>query len=159
MKRLLGIIAVLTVFISCSGEDTVTSPDPCTPFFYAESLQVEVQHIYLPLLKIWIWDATATYKYELEGCRGIIHTHEFAFNELGEVLVDQDNTIADCFEPINVQLDKTVRASTTDDLFNGYDSVTVYFTLRGLFQQCSGSTADSIAAILWSDTVRAEVIY
>jgi len=151
-------MALFAILSSCSGEDAVAPPEPCTPFFYAESLQVEVQHIYFPLLKLSIWDATATYKYELEGCRGKIHTHEFIFSELGETLVDQDNEIPDCFEPINVQLDKTARAFTTDDLFNGYDSVTVYFTLRGLFQQCSGGAADSIAAILWSDTVRAEVI-
>lgn len=158
MKRLLGIIAVCVVIISCSGEDTVTTPDSCTPFFYAESLQVEVEHIYIPLLDIWVWGVIATYTYELGGCSGKIHTHEFTFSELGETLIDQDNTIADCFEPIDVQLDKTIKISTADDLFFGLDSVTVCFTLRGLHQQCSGGTADSIAAIVWSDTVRAEVI-
>ncbi len=148
----------MVVLVSCSSEDSVIKPDPCTPFFHAESLHVEVEHIYLPLPGIWAWGITATYKYELEGCSGKIHTHEFNFSELGETLADYDNSIADCFEPTDVQLDKTVRKMTTDDLFNGYDSVTVYFTLRGLFQQCSGGSADSIAVISWSDTVRAKVI-
>ena len=158
MKRSLSILAALVILVSCSDEDTITTPEPCTPSFNADSLQVEVRHIYLPLLQQWVWGVTATYKYELEGCSGKIHTHEFTFSEVGAMLFDIDNTIADCFEPINVQLDKTVNASIFDDVFNGYDSVTVYFSLRGLFQQCSGGSADSIAAISWSDTVRAEVI-
>ena len=158
MNRLIGICALLAVIVSCSDEDTVTKPEPCNPFFHAESLQIEVQYIFLPYIKIWAWDVAASYKYELEGCSGKIHTHEFTFNELGDTLVDFDDTIADCIEPINVKLEKDAGVLTTDDLFNGYDSVTVYFTLRGLFQQCSRGSSDSIAAIEWSDTVRAEVI-
>lgn len=158
MNRLLCVFAILAVIVSCSDEDTVTKPEPCNPFFHAESLHIEVQHIFLPFIKIWAWNTTATYKYELEGCSGKIHTHEFKYIELGETLIDFDNTIADCIEPINVQLEKNTSVLTTDDLFNGYDSVTVYFTLRGLFQQCSGGSNDNIAAIVWSDTVRAEVM-
>lgn len=158
MNRLVVVFAMLAIVVSCSDEDTVIKPEPCNPFFHAESLAIEVQHVFLPHLKIWAWDVTATYKYELEGCSGKIHTHEFTFFELEKTLIDFDDTIADCIEPVNVQLDKDAGVLTTEDLFNGYDSVTVYFTLRGLFQQCSGGSSDSIAAIVWSDTVRTEII-
>ncbi len=159
MKRILVILAVVVVVVvSCSDDDSITAPEPCTPFFSAESLQVVVEYIYLPLLDVWVWGAKATYKYELYGCSGKIHTHEFVFSEPGETLTVHDNTIADCFEPIDIQLDKTARVSTTDDLFAGFDSVTVFFTLRGLHQQCYSGAVDSIAPIIWSNTVRAEVL-
>ena len=158
MKRIICIMAALLVVNSCSDEEKITAPDLCFPTFHAESLQVEVRHIYLPFLNRWVWDVAATYNYMLEGCRGKIHTHEFVFSEIGETLVNQDNTIADCFEPINVQLEKSVSVLTFNDIFQSYDSVTVYFRLQGLFQRCGRGSADSVAAISWCDTVRAEVV-
>ena len=160
MKQIIIVLAAIVFMSSCSGEDKITDTElePCIPFFYAESLKVEVRHIYLTLIDKWVWDASATYKYELEGCRGKIHTHEFTFVELGKTFVDHYDSIDNCNEPIDVQLEKTANVWTFDNLFDGYDSVTVCFTLSGLFQQCSCCSADSIAAISWNDTVRAEVI-
>ena len=161
MKYILIVLAVFILISSCSGDESTTAPEnpePCHPVFYAESLQVEVRHIYITLLKKWVWEARATYDYELEGCRGKIHTHEFTFIELGKTFLDHDNSIADCHEPIDVKLEKITSVSTFDNLFSGYDSVTVYFTLSGLFQQCNCCSADSIAAISWNDTVVARVI-
>jgi hypothetical protein len=155
MKRLLSLVILLAILLSCSDEETVAPPEPCTPFFHAESLQVEIDRIYLPLIGIHVWTTEATYKYRLEGCSGKIHTHEFSFREVTETFVDYDGSIADCFEPTDIDLYKTVGDLTSDDeIFTGYDSVTVYFTLRGLFQQCYGGSADSIDAIVWSDSVR-----
>jgi hypothetical protein len=158
MKKFLLAIVMLTVLHSCSDEDVVTEPELCHPFFHAESLRIEVQHIPLPLFKIWVWYAVAKYKYELEGCSGKIHTHIFTFAELGKKLIDIDDTVADCSEPMNVQLFKETFAVTDENIFAGYDSLTVYFTLRGIFQRCNGGSAVSVRAIVWSDTVRAEVI-
>ena len=158
MKYLIVVIAALVLINSCSDEDSISKPDSCIPFFSAESLQVEVRHIFIKVINIWVWEATATYKYKLEGCSGKIHTHEFNFNELDSTFIEQDKSIADCIEPADVQLEKTVSVSTFDDIFAGYDTVTVYFTLSGLFQQCSSGSADSIEVIFWSDTIRALVI-
>jgi len=155
MKRLLVLVFLFALVLSCSDEETLAPIEPCTPAFYADSLEVEIELIYFPLLRLNVWVATADYKCRLEGCRGKIHTHQFEFSEIPEILTDYDDSIADCIEPVGIDLYKTGEAvSTNDDIFTGYDSVTVYFTLKGLFQQCSGSSADSIDAIVWSDTLR-----
>ena len=109
------------------------------------------------MLDRWIAEATATYNYELTGCSGTIHTHSMAFSEFGSLLIVTDPSTTACAEPIDVQLERTVNLSAFNDLFAGYDSVTVHFSILGLFQECSGGSADSIAEISWTDSVRVQV--
>ena len=158
MKYGLIILLALLIVGSCTSEKSTIAPETCNPVFHADSLTVEVNHIFLVLIGTWVWEVSATYNYELEECSGKIHTHEFTFVEPGEIFTIQDNTVTNCGEPTDVELEKSVSFLTPDDIFAGLDSVTVYFTLSGLFQQCDCCSVDSIAPISWSDTVRAEVI-
>jgi hypothetical protein len=157
LKKILILIVILLLLGSCSEENT-TAPETVDTFFRAESLKVELMHIYITYLNVWAWQLTATYQYELKGSSGKIHTHTFYFEEIDTDIVKEDMQIADCSEPIDVELNKYLTGMILDDLFAGFDSVTVYFSLTGVFQECSGGSADSISVITWSDTIRADVI-
>jgi len=157
MKRLIGIIALLTLFISCSGEDTVAPPEPCNTSFSVDSLQIEVWHLYLEDYDTWRWFVLASYWYEINDYRGCIESHEFIFPETGDTLCWINHYKHLNCAPTDGRYFIGGGSSTQDDLFSGYDSLTVYFTLKGSFELfCAG--LDSVETIYWSDTVRVEVI-
>lgn len=157
MKKMIILVAFILLFVACSDERT-TNPESVETFFRAEALHVELIYINVAYLDECAWELHSRYDYELEGSAGKIHTHTFYFKEIDMYIVKDDSDLADCCEPEGMKLQKYITGLMLDDYFAGLDSVTVYFSLEGAFQDCSGGTADSIGAISWSRAVRAEVI-
>ena len=157
MKQLVGIFAILALLVSCSGEDIVAPPEPCNTSFSVDSLQIEVWHLYLEDYDTWHWFVLASYWYEINDYKGCIESHEFIFPETGDTLRWINHYIPLNCAPTEGRFYFGGGPSTQNDLFTGYDSLTVYFTLKGQFQLCCGGL-DSLETITWSDTVRVEVI-
>ena len=118
MKQLIGIFVILLLLASCSDEDTVAPPEPCNTSFSVDSLQIEVRHIYLKLLDIWLWTVHASYWYEINDYRAWIYLHEFIFSETSDTLYYFDNIIPEICEPTNGRFYKGGGTSTEDDLFS-----------------------------------------
>lgn len=157
MKRIILVLVIVLSVGACS-DDKSTAPEPVETSFRVGALNVELFYLYHPYLQLWAWELHATYKYEIEGSPGKIYTHWLYFEEADIDIVKDDFGADDCCEPADVEMDKYLTGLMLNDYFAGLDSVTVQFSLQGVFQDCSEGTADSIGAITWSDTVRARVI-
>jgi hypothetical protein len=154
MKKAILVIAIFILVNSCSDENsTAPEHEPIQPLFTADSLRVNVWFDY----GLFEWIADAGYKCKFEGYSGKIHTHAFTFIDLGLTLFDRRST-ADCYFQIGEETDRWVGITFYNDDLGNHDSVTVYLTLTGQFQDCSGGTVDSIAPISWSGFSRAKVI-
>jgi len=163
MKIIVVLIAVLLLVNACSDENsTALVPDDdkeVQPSLFIDSLAVSVYYGFDAVEGIMLWHLDTHFDKKFDGYRGKLHSFALTFIDLGKTeTMSLENAFPDCYEPIGEINRHYIQILSRDDTFRGYDSLTAYVTITGLFQDCSSGAADSIAVLSWSGFTEAQVI-